>query len=410
MLIILTMIIKRPEETSRIRDIKKWVLVYGRRKTGKTFLVTNFIKHDEYFFVKSNKSIISKNGEPISYETFIEVLKRSLESGKTVVVDEFHRLGQDFFDFLHYTKKQGKLIIISSTLFMSKKLIAGNSALLGLFAEAPIGLISLRDCLEALKNYRMPKKDRLELAILIREPITIDYLDEKKSARETIALILLSSVKAIPSLIGEVFSEEEREISATYEGIMRAIATGKVVSSGMSSYLFSKKVIKKDDPSVIQQYLNNMVSFGIIKRIKVFNKKRFVYKLSSPLSRAYYYMDEKYNLSERKVSEAEMLAIISEIMPRIVEDNVREFLSEKYGLMESIVEAEDFDIDGYLLKFKRPEIALEVKWKKLGNDDILKAEKNLQDINAKKKLLFVTDKKGVHSKLKVIDVDDLLAP
>ncbi|MEM0376401.1 MAG: hypothetical protein QXI90_01290 [Thermofilum sp.] len=44
------MIIERPEEVRRISELKKWVLVYGRRKTGKTFLVSNFVKYDEYFF------------------------------------------------------------------------------------------------------------------------------------------------------------------------------------------------------------------------------------------------------------------------------------------------------------------------------------------------------------------------
>jgi len=32
-----------------LNELKKWVLVYGRRKTGKTFLVTIFVKYDEYF-------------------------------------------------------------------------------------------------------------------------------------------------------------------------------------------------------------------------------------------------------------------------------------------------------------------------------------------------------------------------
>src|SRR3989344_7817201 len=143
--IILIMIIDRPMDTRKIADSKKWVLVYGRRKTGKTFLVNNFIKYDEYFFVKSNKNILSKDNQSISYETFIEILKRALESNKTVIIDEFHRLGEDFFDFLHYTKKQGRLILISSTLFLSKKLISSKSALLGLFAEIPLTLISLQD-------------------------------------------------------------------------------------------------------------------------------------------------------------------------------------------------------------------------------------------------------------------------
>lgn len=401
------MIIERPEEVKKINETKKWILIYGRRKTGKTFLVNNFIKHDEYFFVKNNKSILSRTNESISYETFIEILKRALEDNKTVVVDEFHRLGDDFFNFLHFVNKKGKLILISSTLFLSKKLISTKSALLGLFAENPIGLISLKDTFQVVKKQHFSKKETLELAILLREPITVDYFDEKKEARKIIALVLLSSIKTIPALTGEIFAEEEREISAVYEGILRAIAIGKVVSGEISSYLFSKKAIKKDDPSVIQQYLNNLVSFGIIRKIEVLNKKRFIYKLMSPLSKIYYYADEKYNLSERKMTEQELLLIIDELMPRLVEDNVREFFAEKYGLKETVIEAKDFDVDGCLLKFKKPEIVLEIKWKRLRKEDLKKSEETLKKINARKKFLFVFDKKNIHSTLKVIDVEDI---
>jgi replication-associated recombination protein RarA len=50
----------------------------------------------------------------------MEIVKRSLAENKIIVVDEFHRLGQEFFDFLHYTEKRGKIILISSTLNLSK--------------------------------------------------------------------------------------------------------------------------------------------------------------------------------------------------------------------------------------------------------------------------------------------------
>lgn len=402
------MIIERPEEAKRLAGSAKWALVYGRRKTGKTFLVSNFSKFDEYFFVKGSGNILAKDDNSISYETFMEILKRALEEGKTVVVDEFHRLGADFFDYLHHMKKSGKLVLISSTLFLSKKLISGKSALLGLFAEMPVGLISLEDCLRALKRFNLPRKELMELAILLREPIAIDYFDPNAGARDTTARIVLGSARAIPALVGEIFLEEEREISGVYEGILRAIASGKVGSGEISSHLFSKKLIKKDDPSVIQQYLNNLTAFGIIRRIGVFGKKRFIYKLASPLSRIYYYADEKYNISERKIPEKELGRIIGELMPRIVEDSVREALAEKFGLAESVAEAKDFETDGYLLKFTKPEIALEVKWGHIGEKEIRQIEEKLGMRQAAKKILFVQDKRGVKSRLKVMDASDLM--
>lgn len=420
MAIILTMVIvKRPNETRAIAAPKKWVLVYGRRKTGKTFIVENFIHYDEYFFVKHDRSMISKKNETaVGYETFMEILKRALADGKTVVIDEFHRLGGDFFDFLHYTKKTGKLILVSSTLFLSKKMFSGRSALLGFFVEVPVSLIAIEDCLAALKGLGIDDtRTLMELALLMREPIAIDYLDNsgsggtKKPSATIFTDILIGSAKTIPALVGEIFVEEERSISAVYEGILRAIAAGHVVSSEISSYLFSRKLIAKDDPSVVQQHLSNLMAFGIIRRIGVFGKARFIYKHTSPLAKLFYYADEKYNLSERRPNEKEIGQIVDELLPGLVEDGVRELLANRFGLKEAVVEAKDFDIDACLLRMKKPEVVVEVKWKKsVGHDDIRKAEENLGKIaGAKKRLLFVRDKTGLTSeKIDIVDISDFL--
>lgn len=148
-----------------------------------------------------------------------------------------------------------------------------------------------------------------------------------------------------------------------------------------------------------------------ILRIKIYQKKKFVYKLTSPLMRLFYYSDEKYNISERKPSNEELLNIISELMPKIVEDEIREFLADKFGLQECIDRGKDYDIDLILLKFKNPEVVGEVKWKEnLKREDIEKTYKNLERIDAKGRILFVPDKKICPNLkgIKVVDVMDFI--
>lgn len=409
--IILIMIIVRPNEIKAITESKKWMLVYGRRKTGKSFLVENFAKYDDYFFVKKDKSIIDKkNNNTLNYDTLIEILRRNIHDNKTTVIDEFHRLGQEFLEFLHASKKSGRIILLSSTLYLAKKLFSANSSILGIFKELPINLISITDTITNLKN-KYSKKELFELSIILKEPITIDYLQENKSPRELFAEIITGSIKTIPALIGEIFLEEERSISGIYEGILRAIANGNVTSSKIADYLYSRKLITKNDPSLTQQYLNNLVSFGVLKKIYVFNKNKFVYKHTSPLVRLFYYADEKYNISERTINNEEILRIIDELMPKLVEDNARELLAEKYSLTELIYETKDYDVNILLSKFKTPQIAGEVKWKTtIDKNDIKNAEENLNKFDVKERILFVPDKDKikVNTKLKIIDISDII--
>ena len=318
-------------------------------------------------------------------------------------------MGDDFFDFIHYMRKErGKLILVSSTLHLLRELFSARSPILGFFAEVPISIISLGDTLRSLKGYGLDKKSLLEMAILLREPLMVEYFDEHVDPRRLIPRSIIHSIKTVPALVGEIFIEEERNISAVYEGILRAIASGKTVSGEISSYLFSRRLIKKDDPSIIQQYLKNLVEFGVIKRLRVYGKNKLVYKHVSPLTRIYYYADEKYNISERKPSEKELERIIDEIMPVIVEDNVREFLAEKHGFEETVFEARDYDVDGCLLGFKTLEVALEVKWGR--KVDVEGVKENLGRVKAKRRILFVQDKTqlGDLEDIEVMDVLDLI--
>lgn len=402
------MIIERPDEISKINRIKNWVLVYGRRKTGKTFLIRNFVHYDDYFFVKRDRNVISeKTGDEMNYNAFRQIFIRLIKDKKAVVVDEFHRLGTDFMDYLHFIGGGGRLILISSTFHLAKELISPKSPILGLIAEFPLGLISIRDIMAKISA--ASKKEMLELAVLMQEPLVIPYYKKGIKPQELFLEVISASKYAVPALIGEIFTEEERSLSSVYEGVLRAIASGKQISTEISSFLFSKGLIPKDNPGALQPYFNNLMHFGLIKRVKVANKKSFVYLISSPLIQIYYYGDEKYNLSEAASFGAFASAMFDEVLPRIIEAQARSFLAEYYGLIEGVVMEKDYDIDCCLMKFSKIEIAAEIKWKgKLDKEDILKSEVTLSRINAKRKLLFVPDKNKAPCSIKGVEIVDIM--
>lgn len=396
--IIIIMIIIKRKESGIIEGSGKWVLLYGRRKTGKTFLVKNFVKFDEYFFVKRDRTII--NREAISYETFTELLKEYVKSGRTVAIDEFHRLGNDFLDFLHSLGRGGKLILISSTLHLSRGIVSKQSPLLGLVSELPLGLIPLDSCFKEIRRLGFSKKDAMELSIFCREPITIDFIRKGAGARDIITGIMLATKHTIPALLGGIFIEEERQISNVYEGILRAVSTGKSKAGEIANYLFSKGLIRKESSTMIQQYLKNLIDFGILKKVMVFNKRDYSYDLASPLMKLYFYADEKYNFSEEGNEEKARL-ILSELIPRLVESCIREYLAKKYGLREAIFSEKDREIDIFLLRFRKPYLAGEVKWGKVGRRDLAALRDKLEGF--RNAFIIVPDK----NKLRVKGVKDI---
>ena len=119
----------------------------------------------------------------------------------------------------------------------------------------------------------------------------------------------------------------------------------------------------------------------------------------------FYYLNEKYGIAERDVTAIEIRTEIRELMPFLVEDEVRSRIAGILGMEEQIIES--VNADGVFLRFKKPQAILEVKWRE--RVDIHEVEKNLGGFSVKKKILFVPDRKGLRSNvLEIWDVNDLL--
>ncbi len=392
MVIILMTIIIHRKEIRELRQVPGWCLIYGRRKTGKTFLVQHFLTPSKYFFINRNGSIYSEElQKTISWET-LQYIMNDLKETDHVVIDEFHRLGDEFLDVLHRIRKRGKLTLISSTLALSKHFFGSKSPILGFFAEFPLNIIDLDDVILVINSNfakELTAPEIIELSILGREPWTLPHFIESKKPKQILKSVLKRSLLTIPSLIGEIFTEEERQLSRVYEGILRAVGAGKRITTEISSRLYQLGLIKKDDPSLIQSYLHNLCKIGILKRIKDHGKKRFHYHHVSSLSELFYYADEKYAISERRVSEKEWDQIIKEKMPQLVEKEIREALALNLGCEERILQSSTVDVDGVLVRFKKIKTVIEVKWKEaIRPEDLSRALKNMEAIQCDDKILI----------------------
>ncbi len=398
----------RHKDLKRWKKAGKWNLVYGRRKTGKSFFIKNFTKWDKYFFVGRGGEIFEEN-ETLTYDTFLREAVQNLKDNKTVVVDEIQRLPSEFYDRLHDLGVVGSLTAVSSTLFIAKKLIGMSSPLLGLFSEFEFNLIDERDVLKNLSKKIKDKKQLVELSTYLREPWLLPMFE--RIGKDCLLPITLNSKITIPALIGEIFSEEDKQLSGVYEGILRAVADGKRVSGEITSALFSLKLISAQNSSLVHPYLNTLHKLAILEKIKVFGKNKYFYFHSSPVFDLFYYLDEKYGFSERQLPEKQVKLVLKEKMPVHVEQFFRSLLSKLFGFGAEMISEKDYEIDIALTRFKKLKVVSEVKWKDtIKESELRKVENTLNKFNCKK-ILIVPDKKSLArepDKIEVWDVETIL--
>ncbi len=379
-------ILRRDHDLENIRKLGRWIYICGRRKTGKTFLVREFMNYDMYFFIGRDGMIFTEDGRKISYDTFFELFRENIGS-KKIVVDEMHRLPHEFFDYLHSIGKKGEMIAISSTLWLSQKLLGSGSPLLGLFSMYILGLVNECDVLKSLKG---DADEILKASTFLREPLLA--MDYRPPIEDYLSTYLYANRLVVKEIIGEIFSEERRKISQIYEGILKAIASGKRKSGEISSFLFSRKLIPKDNPGSIQRHLDILVHLGLIERVES-TKRGFYYTHTSPLFNLHFYLEEKYGYTETDVPKNYIEDVVREMIPRDVENFIWNLLAYKLGLKK--VKIEEPEIDIALKRFNRIALVGEVKWRKGVTDgQIRKIAEKLGKFKAKR-IIVVPDKRNL---------------
>lgn len=399
-------IIPRPSDVKRISNAGPWKMVYGRRKTGKSFLIKNFTKYDRFFFVNRDSTVLDEETlENYTWNNFFSVFKELL-GNKKIVIDEFHRLPQEFQDFLHASGVKGELVLITSTLWLANKMLNGNAPLVGLVSPVCISQIDEKDMLEYLSKEANFKK-AVETAVYLREPYTIPQFNGDYIV-DFISNYLLENRFFVKNLIGEIFGEEEKSLTNIYEGILKAVADGKRTSTEISSYLFSRSILVKDSPSMMPKYLDTLVKLGILERRKVFDKKRFYYFHSSPIMDLHYYLEAKYSYVDVYTPINFIKKVVELKLPMHVEQFLRNLISKHFGMKDEIVDTGSMELDIALLKFKKLNMIGEVKWAdRISSNEIRRIENNLGAFGDVRRILIVPDKKALERKPEGIEVYDI---
>ncbi|ASJ12054.1 ATPase [Thermococcus thioreducens] len=400
------MAIIQRRELDRVLGIR-WLLLYGRRKTGKTFYVRERGRYSKYFIVTRGRSIVDiESGEELTISEFTRLLPYMIQSGR-VVVDEFHRLDEPFFSLLQGLSGKGELTLITSTRHYFRRFIDENSPLIGLFHLQEVGLVDPRDAVAYVASLGIKGKTLMELACLVQEPWLAQTVGTMKEKTFEVLGSLLKDY--VPSLTGEIFTEEDKELSQRYFAILEAVADGKRTSGEIASELFSRGLVDKNSPGTVSQYLETLVNMGLLERVLLHGKRRkgYHYRHVSPVVDFAFYLNSKYGFFETGLPEKSISQHLRERMPSYMEVFFERFLARLHALQPVKIALPELEVDIALRRHKRLALVGEVKWKgKLTRREIRKVEDKLAGLDAERRFLIVPERSVLSTEPEEVDVLD----
>lgn len=266
------------------------VVLYGRRRVGKTETLKQFCKDKPHLFfscrectdklqLKNFSEKLLKEKIPasayISEFTDWEKAFRSItelpygEKKKLVVIDEFPYMCkgnesipsvlQNLWDDL--LKDENIMLILcgSAMSFIEKELLAEKSPLYGratgIYKMPEMGFY---DAAKFLPDYS-PKEKVIAYSILGGIPHYLNQFDGNRTLEENIKKSILSKGCALYSEVEFLLRQELRE-TPVYNSIIEAVALGNTKLNEISM----KSLI--DDTSKTSVYLKNLIELGIIER------------------------------------------------------------------------------------------------------------------------------------------------
>lgn len=382
------MIIKRCEEKI-LTEEKGWVLVYGRRKVGKTFTIRRSIPWDLYCTITRSGNVILEEGSDrkiTSQENAIKRITELLRENKTVVIDEFQRINPEYTEIIALEHPNGRLVVSGSSFKLFQKIFSKRSPLLGLFSAIRFEIIRTADVIASISELLKDKldvKDILIWSVLLRDPWIIPMFNVKNDPIDEISKKIWQIVMTSQSLIGEVFTEEERRLTRTYESVMRLIAEGTWDLSELASILSSQGLISGGRES-ITGVLDVLNKIGIITKIPLWkSRKRFYYKISSPIVSIALYADQKLGISEG-IGQLSDKSILYCPLGMEFQFSIGELLAEYYNAMMSYSILPEGDIDVVLLKRNRPIIAFEISLGSVKDEEIKRLRNMAEKLGIRK--------------------------
>lgn len=329
-------------------------VIYGRRRVGKTALISEFAKNKDTIFFTGIETNAKQNLDNFSrcimeyntgiaadssFASFQSALEYVFELAKTkrivLVIDEYPyvaRASKSLASTLQFlidkNKDSSKLFLIlcgSSMSYMEEHVLAYKAPLYGRrtaqFKLKPFDFFEACGYFTNLSDF----DKALAYGIVGGTPQYLMQLDDHVSIEENIKNTHLNPTSSIFEEPNNLLKQEVRE-PAIYNAVITAIATG---CSKMNE--ISNKI--DEDTSVCATYIRNLITLGIIKKESPYGEKssrKTIYSIEDNMFRFWYrFVPENTSLISRGAADLAYKRIVSELssyMGGVFEEICKQYL------------------------------------------------------------------------------------
>lgn len=293
-------------------DKFEFAVIYGRRRVGKTALISEFARDKDTIFFTGVETNAKQNLDNFSrcimeyntgiavnssFSSFQSALEHVFELAKTkrivLVIDEYpyvarssKSLASTLQLLIDKNKDNSKLFLIlcgSSMSYMEDHVLAYKAPLYGRrtaqFKIKPFDFFEACRCFTKLSSV----DKALAYGIVGGTPQYLMQLDDNLSIEENIKNTHLNPISSIFEEPNNLLKQEVRE-PAIYNAVITAIAAG---SSKMNE--ISNKI--DEDTSVCATYIKNLITLGIVKKESPYGEKssrKTIYSIEDNMFRFWY--------------------------------------------------------------------------------------------------------------------------
>ena len=332
----------------------EFMVIYGRRRVGKTALINEFIKDKNaiYFMgVESNarqnlenlsKSIfeyrtgIETEGSFASFQAALEYVFRLSEKERLILtIDEYpyvarseKSLASTLQLLIDKYKDNSKLMLIlcgSSMSYMEDQVLAYKAPLYGRrTAQMKIVPFDFEEACRYFENFSDEEK-ALIYGIVGGTPQYLLQMSDKLSVEDNIKNTFLNPTSALFEEPENLLKQEVRE-PALYNAILTAIATGSTRMSEISGKV-------GEETNVCSAYVKNLVVLGIIRKEMPYGEKKSrkaIYAIEDNLFRFWYrFVPENNSIIARGAADLAYKRIepnLPDYMGKVFEEICKQYL------------------------------------------------------------------------------------